>query len=228
MSSLYNPETDKFSTESILHSPTALRAYRGSNIPTSCYANRLTCDIGEQRARHGQHSARGLGGGARPPERDIGIRAGARGGLLGLRDSQRDLLAVDEDEAALLLVGGQAGLDVAKRDGVGPHAERGPPLLGDGLGHAGHAGLGEGVVELAGVAVQARGAGDVDDAPRLAVLDAEEGRGFAGELEGDGAVEGDDGVPLLVGHLDWGLENWPRDAGGLRPQRERGADRPCG
>lgn len=88
-----------------------------------------------------------------------------------------------------------------KGDGVGAHAEGRAPLLRDGLGEADDAGFGERVVGLPGVAVQARRRGDVDDVARLAVLDAEVGRRGADELEGGRVMEGDDGVPLLVGRL---------------------------
>lgn len=49
--------------------------------------------------------------------------------------------------------------------------------------------------------MNARSGGNVDDAARLAVLDAEVGSGGTDELEGSGAVQGNDGVPLLVGDL---------------------------
>ena len=127
-------------------------------------------------------------------------------GIFGLcplgRNAQGNLLTLGPGgKGAVLLGRGQPGEDVAKGDGVGPDAELRAPLLGDGLGEAGDAGLGQGVVELAGVAVDARGGGDVDDGAGLAVADAEVGGGGADEVEGGGAVEGDDGVPLGVGHL---------------------------
>lgn len=43
--------------------------------------------------------------------------------------------------------------------------------------------------------------GDGDDVARLAILDAEIRRGLAHHVEGRGAVQGDHGLPLLVGHL---------------------------
>ena len=69
------------------------------------------------------------------------------------------------------------------------------PFLRDGLGEAGHACFGETVVCLAGVAVRAGCAGDVDDAAGLAVLDAEIGRCLADEAEGCFAVDVEDRVP---------------------------------
>lgn len=49
--------------------------------------------------------------------------------------------------------------------------------------------------------MDAGSAGDVDDGARLAVLDPEVGRRCSDQLEGCRAVEGEDGVPLLVGGL---------------------------
>jgi hypothetical protein len=54
---------------------------------------------------------------------------------------------------------------------------------------------------LAGVTVKTAGGGDVDDVSWFAVLDAEVWCRGADQLEGCTAVEGDDGVPLLVGGL---------------------------
>jgi hypothetical protein len=90
---------------------------------------------------------------------------------------------------------------VAEGDGVGAHTEGWAPLFRNGLGETGHTSFGEGVVGLAGVAVNARGRGDVDDAARFAVLDAEVRSGIADEFEGCGSVKSEDGVPLLVGGL---------------------------
>jgi hypothetical protein len=54
---------------------------------------------------------------------------------------------------------------------------------------------------LTGISVEARGAGDVDDVTGFVVAEAKVWGGGADELEGSGAVEGYDGVPLLVGGL---------------------------
>lgn len=51
------------------------------------------------------------------------------------------------------------------------------------------------------IAVDSTRAADVDDAPRLAVLDPKVRRGCSHELERCSVVQGQDGVPLLVGHL---------------------------
>lgn len=165
----------------------------------------LSAEVAHVRAAGGEDGAGGLGGGAGPPQRDVGVRGlRLRGGGRGLlaRDSERDLLAVREgDEGALLLGVRQAGHDVAEGDGVGADAELRAPLLRDRLGQADDAGLGQGVVGLARVAVDARGGGDVDDHARLTVLDAEVGSGGADQAERRGAVQADDGVPLLVGDL---------------------------
>lgn len=86
-------------------------------------------------------------------------------------------------------------------DRVSPDAVCRAPFFRNGLGETCDTGLGESVVGLSGVSVYARGAGDVDDGAGLAVLDAEVGCGGTDELEGGGAVEREDCVPLLVGRL---------------------------
>jgi hypothetical protein len=75
------------------------------------------------------------------------------------------------------------------------------PFLCDCLCETGDTGFGEGVVGLAGVAVEAAGGGNVDDVSWFAILDAEVWCRSADQLEGCAAVEGDDCVPLLVGGL---------------------------
>lgn len=57
------------------------------------------------------------------------------------------------------------------------------------------------IISLASVPVDAGSGGDVHNAAWLAILDTEVGRSSTDELEGRGAVQGDDGVPLLVGDL---------------------------
>ena len=85
--------------------------------------------------------------------------------------------------------------------GVGADAEGGTPFFGYGLCEADDAGFGEGVVCLAGVAVQAGCRGYVYDVAGLAVFDAEVGGCGADELEGLRVVQGEDCVPLFVGCL---------------------------
>lgn len=68
---------------------------------------------------------------------------------------------------------------MTERNGVGTDAEFRAPLFGDDFREAVDAGFGETVVSLASVSVDAGGRGDVDDAPRSAVGDAEEGGCFA-------------------------------------------------
>ena len=51
------------------------------------------------------------------------------------------------------------------------------------------------------LAVRSRGAADVDDTPWLSVLDAEERRRRPHQLERGRVVQGEDGLPLLVGHF---------------------------
>lgn len=90
---------------------------------------------------------------------------------------------------------------MAKSNGVAANAEFGTPFFGDHFGEPVDACFGETVVGLAGVAVDAGGGGDVDDAAGLAVSDAEEGGSFTDELEGRCIVEREDVVPLFVSHL---------------------------
>lgn len=90
---------------------------------------------------------------------------------------------------------------MTKCHGIGADAELWTPLLCDDLGETNDAGLGDGIVGLTRVAVDAGGGGDVDDVAGLAVLDAEVGGGGADELEGGGVVDCQHGVPLFVGHL---------------------------
>lgn len=52
--------------------------------------------------------------------------------------------------------------------------------------------------------MDAGSAGDVDDGARLAVFDPEVRCGCSDQLEGCRAVEGEDGVPLLIGGLGRG------------------------
>lgn len=186
--------------------PSAARLHfpkHGSNIPPTGHAQRLPANIAKQRAGSGQNSHGSLRRRAGPAQRDIGMLAAAAGILLRLRDAEGDLLAIwRRDEGALLLSRREAGHDMAEGDGDGADAELGAPFLRDGLGETRDAGLGEGVVGLARVAVQAGGAADVDDDAGLAVLDAEVGGRGADELEGGRVVQGDNGVPLLVGGLN--------------------------
>ena len=90
---------------------------------------------------------------------------------------------------------------MAKGNSVGSDAESRTPFLGDGLGESSDTSFGKGVVQLACIAVDTGGRGDVDDGTRSAVLDAEVRGGFSHEVEGSCAVNGDDVVPLLVGHF---------------------------
>jgi len=93
--------------------------------------------------------------------------------LLRLRDPQRHLRAVGRRNVTpQLLSGRQPRLNVAERNGVDADAELGAPFLGDGFGHSGDTGFGEGVVDLAGVAVDAGGAAYVYDVAGFAVYEA--------------------------------------------------------
>ena len=89
--------------------------------------------------------------------------------------------------------------DEARSDAVDGDAARGH-LARQRLRHADHAGLGGGIVALAGVADDAADGGDVDDAA-IAGLGAHHGaRAGAHQHERRGEVDGDHLVPLLVLH----------------------------
>src|SRR5690606_28390572 len=93
--------------------------------------------------------------------------------------------------------GRHVGLDEAGGDDVGRHALA-AEFAGKGLGETDEAGLGGGVVGLAGVAHHAGGAADVDDAAEAALH-----HGPGGSAAGDeGALEvhADDLVELLIAH----------------------------
>ncbi len=81
------------------------------------------------------------------------------------------------------------------------HAERGTPFLGDDLRETGDTCFGQTIIGLTSVAIDTTGAADVDDIPRLPVLDSEVGRSGSHELERSSIMQGDDGIPLLVCHL---------------------------
>src|SRR5690606_7300303 len=93
-----------------------------------------------------------------------------------------------------------------KGDGVAADAKR-APFFGDGFSQADHAHFAGGVVDLADVAVQARGRGDVDDAAGFDGFAgfffffgglAHVGGGGADEAEGGGGVDVEDLLPLFV------------------------------
>ena len=77
---------------------------------------------------------------------------------------------------------------MSESDRVSADAELGPPFFGDDFGEADDAGFGEAVVCLAGVAVDAGCAADVDDVTGFAVFNPEIGRCGADEFEGGGVV----------------------------------------
>lgn len=156
------------------HLKTAYLLFQRSHIPATSNHDRLARDIREQRASHRQDGRGSLRRLARPPERDIGMLLLGRDLLCSLGDADSDALALGADDKGALLLGlRETSLDVSEGERVGADAEARPPLLRDGLGHARDAGLGHGVVDLPRVAVDAARRADVDDAARLAVLDAE-------------------------------------------------------
>lgn len=173
-----------------------------SNIPTARHLNGLTIDIREQRTRNSQNRSRRLRRRARPPERNIREPASRAGLDLLPRNAERDARAVRRGNVAAELLGSsKARGNLAERNGVDAHAELRAPLLGQRLGQARHAGLGDRIVDLPGVAVRAARRGDVDDVARLPVLDAEVRRRRTDQLEGRAGVQVEDRVPLLVRRL---------------------------
>lgn len=74
-------------------------------------------------------------------------------------------------------------------------------LLCDRLRQSCNTGLRKRVVDLSRVSMHTRGTRDVDDIPRLAVLDSEVRRSCPDNLERRSSVYVDDCVPLLVRHL---------------------------
>src|SRR3990170_736820 len=84
-------------------------------------------------------------------------------------------------------------------DGVAGDAVA-PEVAGDDAGKAGDAGLGGAVVRLAGDAAQARDGGEVHD-PAVALLPHEHG-GRLDRVEVALEVDGDDGVPFLLAHVE--------------------------
>lgn len=81
------------------------------------------------------------------------------------------------------------------------HTERGTPFFSDDFRETGDTCFGQTIIGLTSVAIDATGAADIDDAPRLPVFDSEIWRSGSHELERSSIVEGNDGVPLLVRHL---------------------------
>lgn len=126
----------------------------------------------------------------------------SRGLLLFGRNSQSNLLAIWPFHKGSILLGRcQPCRDVPKGNGIRPHAKHRAPFLGNSLCKAGNTSLSKCIVELPSVAMHARRRRDVDNAPRSSVLHAEVRSRGADEGEGCGAVQGDDGIPLLVRHL---------------------------
>lgn len=71
-----------------------------------------------------------------------------------------------------------------------------------------------------------RGRRDIDDGARLAIFDAEVGRGGADELKGRCAVQGNNSIPLLVGRLvDYAV---PGEAGIVDNDVDLAATKVCG
>lgn len=85
--------------------------------------------------------------------------------------------------------------------GIGADTEGRAPLFGNDFRKARDSGFGKAVVCLAGVSVDATGAGDVYDVPRLSVFDSEIRRCSADQPERSGIVECYDRIPLLVRHF---------------------------
>ena len=90
------------------------------------------------------------------------------------------------------------GVHIAGADGIGGDAEGGA-FQRQRLGKAYQAMLGGDVGALELGRYQAVGGGDVDDAAKLLLLHLRPD-GF-GEVEGGGEVDGDDGIPLILGEV---------------------------
>lgn len=84
--------------------------------------------------------------------------------LLDLRYPKRNLLAIWSSYKRALLLGlGKPREDVSKRDGVGPHPKSRAPFFGDRLGQARNSGLRNRIIRLSRVAMNARGARNIDN-----------------------------------------------------------------
>ncbi len=81
------------------------------------------------------------------------------------------------------------------------HTERGTPFFSDNFRETGDTCFGQTIIGLTSIAIDATGAANIDDVPRLPIFDSEIGRSGSHELERRSVVEGNDGVPLLVCHL---------------------------
>src|SRR4051794_14920425 len=146
----------------------------------------------------------------------LGVADAAHGDLL--RDGRLEVLEGDAHPR-----GGGCGHvrgDEARRDRVRGDPER-PQLDGQGLREALQARLGGRVVHLTAVA-ERRGAGEVDDAAPVVL--GHEPLDLAGHQEGPAQVDGQHGVPVVVGHLE---EHVVADDPGVVDQH-RGAAEPVG
>lgn len=90
---------------------------------------------------------------------------------------------------------------MTKRNGICPHTKHRTPFLSNSLCEACNSRLGKCIVELTSVTMHTRSRRDVDNAAWSPIFHAEVRSRGADEGEGCGAVQGDDGVPLLVRHL---------------------------
>src|SRR5690242_19873642 len=120
----------------------------------------LAADIVAVGAAEEVDRARGLSRQAAAAERDHLVHGGDTAAL----HADLDLADLDLDLAVFALCQrlGEAGLDVAEGDGVDRDVVA-AELLGQRFRQADDAGLAGRVVRLAGIAVDARGRGDVDD-----------------------------------------------------------------
>jgi len=106
----------------------------------------------------------------------------------------------DATSIRMLAVGLRTGEDVGDIR-ICAHTERGTPFFSDNFRETGDTCFGQTIIGLTSIAIDATGAANIDDVPRLPIFDSEIGRSGSHELERRSVVEGNDGVPLLVCHL---------------------------
>jgi len=189
------------------------------HISPTRHSDSLPINITHQRTGHRQNRARCLRRRSWPSQRDIQMLLALRSGLLRLRYSQRNLLPIRRrHECTRLLRSRQSREDMSKGDRVGADTEGWTPsvrksagisirrganniLLCNRLRHARNSRLCKCIVNLPRVSIQTARTANINDIPRLAILDPKVRRRSAHNLERRGSVQVDNGMPLLVRHL---------------------------
>lgn len=149
------------------------------------------------------------------------MRIGASSFLLRFRYPKRNLRPVCGcDECALLFRSGETSQDVTESNTGGEQSASAleifgstpdsrvtsntklrTPFLSNRLAQPRHSRLSRGIIGLARIAIDAARARNVDDVPRLTVLDSKVWRRCPHQPEGRCAVQVQDCIPLLVRHL---------------------------